>query len=171
MTKSVVMEQELELEELTAKKDFNFLSKPQPTEVEDIVGPVNSRFFINAVKKIYRIHMSVSLASRLGELAKHYKSYCYSEPPDTEMSLQLWLWEHIIDTYKALREPLAGFPDEVKSRALTFLTILLTNAFKGRDCDDVMKDITRGVPLDFEEIVINKARPYLRELKAELSRV
>lgn len=156
--------------ELIEAEGVYFSDRHELTEVEELVGPITAATIAGVIKKIHSISISLILKKKLKELIKCYKEYCRTEPPDTVESIQLWLWEHIIDTYRTMRIPLSGFSDRDKNNALIFLTVLMIGVFRGIDFNETIKDITRGVPREYEKVITDRATPYLAELMAELEK-
>lgn len=156
---------------LTVNNDTYDFSKPEPIEIEDIVGPItqNSLFFL--LKRLYDISDSFTLRGRLRELVRKYKGYCRTEPVDTEVSIQLWLWEHIVETYKKVKAPLSEFTETEKINALTFLTQLYIDVFEGNNIEQAIEKECEGRSELWQAVIVEYALPYLKECQSEISRV
>lgn len=138
-------------------------------EVETIVGEINHNRLFDHISKYHNIGWSPTLAGRIKELTRKFKAYCKSEPEDSPLSLQLWLWEHITGTYRKLRKHLNLFSEEDRINALTFLTVLYIGVFNEVPPENIIRNVTKGYYTPYEQVIVDHALSDLHECLMELN--
>lgn len=151
------------------EQDAKIEQPKEPLEVETIVGVIDHHRLFDHISRYHDIGWSPTLYGRIKELTRKFKAYCKSEPADSTVSLQLWLWEHITGTYRKLRKHLSSFSKDDKEKALIFLTVLYIGVFDKIPPENIIRNVTKGYYTPYEQVIIDHALQDLCECLTEIS--